>query len=640
MSGICGLLRLDGGPAEGITAMVACLERRGPDGTHVWRDGSVALGHTLLATTPEALHETLPLTDPATGCTITADVRLDNRDELLDALNLDAAGRVIGDGELLLRAWIAWGEGCLDRLLGDFAFILWDPRIQQLFAARDQMGTRQLAFAHRPGQLFAVATDPRAVIAAPGVPRDIDEGRIADYLEEYLESIDFESTFYTAVRRLPPAHCLSLNASCLTIRRYWSLVPRPPLDLPNDRDYAEAFLEVFTEAVRCRLRSAGPVGSMLSGGMDSGSVVAVASRLLAAEGCGPLPTFSVVSPDPATCRETRAIHSSLTMSRLDPHLIDISDLSPWADDLQAALRNLDEPFDGSMNLPRAVYVAARRAGVRVVLDGGGGDVVLNAGSHLAALLQAGNLRGLWREAVGEEWFWRGERTRWEALREAARHVVVPDWLRRLRRAWRRARDARPTGPLLSPAFAREVDLSARVARWEGSRPFGRSSTLRERIALITGPTEATGQERYDRVAGSMGVEARDPFRDLRVIDFCLRCPSGQMQSGGWPKAILRRAMRGLLPDEVVWKPGKPHLGWTLTRELMGTFTAGAAPVVSEPHRDLLRRATGLDYGQATLESLDESSRWNLWCCAAWLGSAHGPGSVPDLTEEQTCPTKN
>ena len=290
-------------------AMTALLERRGPDGSHHLLDGPAALGHTLLATTPEALHEVLPLTDAASGCSITADVRLDNREELLPALGLAEEARVIGDGELMLRAYLLWGEACLEHLLGDFAFAIWDPRSQRLFAARDQMGLRQLIHCHVPGELFAFATEPEAILALPDVPRRINEARIADYLDD-LEAADFTSTFYEGLYRLPPAHCLTVDASGLQIRRYWALQPVTELQLDSDEAYAAAFLMVFTKAVRSRLRCAGPVGSMLSGGMDSGSVVAVATRLLQAEGRGPLQTFSAVGPDPQACKETLAIHLS------------------------------------------------------------------------------------------------------------------------------------------------------------------------------------------------------------------------------------------------------------------------------------------------------------------------------------------
>src|SRR4029079_19246480 len=168
-------------------------------------------------------------------------------------------------------AYLRWSDACLDHLLGDFAFAIWDPRADRLFCARDHFGMRQLTYYHEPGKFLAFATEVPAVLALDETPKRINEGRIADFLER-LQGIDQTSTFYEEIFRLPPAHCLTLDSAGLRITRYWTLRPGPQLNLASPEAYAQAFLEVFTEAVRCRLRSAGAVGSTLSGGVDSGSI--------------------------------------------------------------------------------------------------------------------------------------------------------------------------------------------------------------------------------------------------------------------------------------------------------------------------------------------------------------------------------
>lgn len=281
MSGICGLFNLDGAPvaAEDLPGMAALLARRGPERCGAWQAGPVGLGHTLLATTPEAALERLPLEDPTSGCVVTADARLDNRGELLQALGLSDRAAVTGDGQLILAAYLRWGMACLERLRGDFAFALWDPRAMRLFCGRDHFGVRPLVYHHGPGRFFAFASEPRAVLVLPQTPYRINQGRIANHLVTQLEGIDKTSTFFEEVFRLPPAHALLVSPEGVRLWRYFSLEPGPELRLSSNEAYAEAFLEVFTEAVRCRLRGAATVGSMLSGGMDSGSVVAVARGL-------------------------------------------------------------------------------------------------------------------------------------------------------------------------------------------------------------------------------------------------------------------------------------------------------------------------------------------------------------------------
>lgn len=567
MSGICGILRLDGAPPEGIEAMTKKLQQRGPEGTQHFRDGISALGHTLLATTPEALHETMPLTHTKSGCTITADVRLDNREVLLPQLGLESAGRVVGDGEIILHAYLKWGEDCPLHLLGDFAFAIWDPRTHRMFAARDHMGMKQLIHCHVEGKLWAFASEPQAVLLADGVPRKINEGRIADFLEEYLEDIDNTSTFFKNVFRLPPAHYMTVDDNGLELRRYWTLKPGVQLRFETNNAYAAAFREVFTQAVRCRLRVNGPVGSMLSGGMDSGSVVAIASRLLAEEKTGPLHTFSGVGPNPATCIETRTIHTAQTLAGLVPHTVDYSKLAPWIDDLVRQTREIAEPFDAHMVLLRAMYIAAQRQGVRVMLDGVAGDLVLTDGSQMARLIRRGRLWQAWREARGTESFFgagRGYRTMYEGLREA----LAPDWARRIRALRRKRRYHLPTSDLLADGLANRIGLASRVAKYHALKP--RQSQSDQRAGTISDVALTVGRERYDRVASASGIEPRDPFMDIRVVQFCLDLPPEQVERDGWRKMILRRAMDGLLPDKIRWRKGKEHLGETSSRQSFRT----------------------------------------------------------------------
>jgi asparagine synthase (glutamine-hydrolysing) len=616
MSGIFGIFNQDGAPvpAGDLNAMASLLTRRGPDGTGIWNEASVGLGHTLLATTPELVFERQPWRHIGSGCTITADVRLDNRAELLSALGLTDRAGVTGDAELIVAAYLAWGERCLDRLLGDFAFAIWDPSQHRLFCARDQFGMRPLYYHHSPGRFLVFASEPRAMLALPQVPYRINEGRIADFLVSQLEGIDKTSTFFEEVFRLPPAHALSVTPEGVREWRYWALEPGPELRLATDQDYAEAFLEVFTEAVRCRLRSAGPVGSMLSGGMDSGSVTAIARTILAEAGQGPLPTFSAVGPDPEVCVETRTIHAALTMDGLDPHLVSFTDLDPLMPGLAASTWDVDEPFDIWMTLIRAMYLAAHARGIKVVLDGVGGDVILSEGSYIARLLGAGHWWTAWRETAGQRAFWGNGYSVWRELGRSTRTAFTPTWLRRWARAHplrarRRLRD-NLRHSLIHPDFAARVGLSGRLRALDAHADRGGPlfSHARERARAIEHPYLTVGRERYDRVASAVAVEPRDPFLDRRVVAFCLSLPDDQTMQRGWPKAVLRRAMAGKLPDAVRWRRGKEHLGWDFTQALMARMKermyvdipANEHKVFPYVNADMVRHVTRayLDDGQA------------------------------------------
>lgn len=386
MSAICAVLRFDGAPADtaGLAAVLAAMAARGPDGSAHVALGAVVLGHALNATTPEAVVEPMPWRHGGSGCIITADARLDNRAELIEALGIGARARAVGDGELICAAYLRWGLDSPERLLGDFAFVLWDPRKQRLFAARDKVGMRQLVYHFAPGKLFACATDADALLHHPGVPRRANRGRMADFLVQ-LEAMDDHSTFFEGLERLPPAHSLTVKNGSLRLRRYWQLSPQPALRLPNDAAYADAFRSVLEEAVRSRLRAPeGRLGAMLSGGIDSGSVVALAARERHAAATPPLVTLSAIDTL-AGCKETACVRDALEfIPHLAPLIVLTADMGALRAPLTALAQAEVDPFDGHMTMVSALYLEAQRAGIRTVLDGAGADTTLGHSPHFGA----------------------------------------------------------------------------------------------------------------------------------------------------------------------------------------------------------------------------------------------------------------
>jgi len=575
MSGLCGIICLDGRSAEqsALAAMTRVLATRGPDAAGHWRDGPAGLGHTLLATTPEAIVERLPLTHKPTGCTISADVRLDNREGLIAALGLPQGGRVIGDGELIMHAYLKWGEQCPARLLGDFAFAIWDPRCRRLFAARDHMGMRSLVFAHVPGVSFVFATEPEAVLAVSGQSRAINHGRIGDFLLG-REWLDYSSTFLSGVERLPPAHSLTLENGRLRQARYWRLEPEPDATLRGDDDYIAAFRAVFEQAVACRLRSNGPVGATLSGGLDSGTVAATAAHLLSEQGAGPLVTISAIDPSAPACRESALARLSASMAGVAPRFVTQVDPRHMNPSLLEQVLASREPFDTPLVLLRAIYNEARTRGLRVMLDGAGSDQVFAHGSYIRWLIR----RGRWGRALGEI---RGTRAFWEnavplapLVAREARGALVPAWLRRVRQRL----PARNDGidlfrQMIRDDYLAAHDLDGRMAR-HADFLLGANTPFEEELARsIARPHLTRGRERYDRIAMGVGVEPRDPFMDVRVVRFCAALPGDLRLRGGWPKYLLRKAAPDILPDPVRWRRGREHLGWAYWERLLTQYHA-------------------------------------------------------------------
>ena len=373
MSGIAGVIHLDGPPvaAAGLEAMLAEMARRGPDRRQLLCQGTAGFGHALLATTPEARIESQPWQHPESGCVVVADSRLDNRAEL--ARQLDLSGRPIdkiGDGELLHAAWQRWGDGCADRLRGDFAFALWNPRQLELFVARDPMGVRPFAFHYEPGRRFVFGSTAEVVRAQGDVPRALNPHRIADALLGETEGIDATCTFYTAIQRLPPAHWLRLRAGQLSLQRYWRPVGDRPASLPrSEGEWIEAQRAQLDQSVRRRLRGDRPVGSMLSGGLDSSSVVALAAAARDSAGHAPFPVFSAVNSTDAGCAETRSIRAVVAHVRCAPTLVDLPGFEQSTGLAKTWWNEAGEPFDGGLSLVAAVYAAAAAQGVTSLMDG-------------------------------------------------------------------------------------------------------------------------------------------------------------------------------------------------------------------------------------------------------------------------------
>lgn len=573
MSGIAGLFHLDGRPVEPpqISAMVTPLLRRGPDGSGGWRDGSTGLGNTTLQTRPESRDEQQPLVLRSGRLVITADARLDNREDLIARLGLhDVESSPISDARLIAGAYEKWNERCPRELLGDFAFAIWDAGRQRLFCARDCFGVRPLYVHHQPGRLFAFASEPAAILSLSEVPYRLNEGRIADFLVTQLEGIDTSCTFFEGISRLPPAHAILVDAGGIQQWRYWSLEPGPELRLSSNEAYTEAFLEVFSEAVCSRLSGADTVGSMLSGGMDSGSIVAVASGLRRENGNGPLPVFSAIGPDSESCVETRAILAAQTMPGLEPHPVNHAELDDFLPELLELGWSADEPFDSHMTLVRAVYLCARRNGIKAVLDGIDGDTVLSEGSYLTRLMRGGHWLTAYREAVGQNRFWLGAYPAWRELGRSTLKAFVPEPALRVLRALREASSAGQLRrniekSVISADFAERILLKDRLATLKShSHPALSTDLPTERARSISHPYLTVGVERYGRTASALGLEPRHPFLDRRLVELCVRLPGAQKLFDGWPKAILRRAMKGKMPDAVRWRRGKQHLGWAFT----------------------------------------------------------------------------
>jgi asparagine synthase (glutamine-hydrolysing) len=283
MTALAGLWRFDYRPdaADGCGRMLAAQELYGPDSSAQWEDGSVALGRRLMRVLPEDAYDNQPLTGGAGRYVLVADVRLDNRDELTEALRIPAPqAHGLCDAAILLAAIERWNEACLERLVGDYAFVLWDGAFRRLLLARDPLGQRPLHY-HRGNTFFAFASMPKGLHALAEVPYAPDEDRIAEFLALIPEA--GTQSFFRGIERVEPGHTLAITPTSFVARRHWQ-PSRRPTALRQPEQYSEALRGLLDQAVQCRLRGAENVGAELSAGFDSAAVAATAARLLAPSG--------------------------------------------------------------------------------------------------------------------------------------------------------------------------------------------------------------------------------------------------------------------------------------------------------------------------------------------------------------------
>ena len=561
-----------------VEGMTTALKHRGPDAEKLWLAGPVGFGHRMLRTTPESLYDKQPHVDVTGTLCLTLDGRLDNRHELQAAFKAKGITcRSLTDTELVLGAYTYWGERCVEHLIGDFAFALWDSRRQTLFCARDHIGVKPFYY-YVSDQYFLFGSEITALLSVPHVPQHINEARIADYLVTELEGIDTTCTFYQAILRLPPAHTLTVCGEHLSIRSYWSLDPSQEISYHSQAEYTEAFRNVFTQAVECRLRGASPVACMLSGGMDSSSIVGVARELLGKmdkPSTRSVPTFSAVSAEATNCVETSYIQAVLSLDKLRAHTVRPDQLGSFLTELEQVPVSTDDLFDNLIIVPQLMYIAARRQGMNVLLDGVDGDLVASQGaSSLAYLLRAGQWRTALDEARGIQKFFDSSCSVGQLLLNSsllALRPFVPARVLWLRRRLRHTRSFKQTlaNSLINPDFARRIDLAGRLEMlWE--QGCTQPQTLREEhAASLNSAYIPVALERYDRVAATYSIEPRHPFLDKRLVEFCLALPREQKVSHGWSKILLRQAMAGLLPDQVRWRPGWEHLGDDFSAALLG-----------------------------------------------------------------------
>jgi asparagine synthase (glutamine-hydrolysing) len=450
---------------------------------------------------------------------------------------LEALGRRFfteSDTEVLLAAYIQWGEACLPRLNGMWGFAVWDPARRKLFCARDHAGIKPFYYAQGPNGRFSFASETRAVLAGGAAGRP-DPAAVFDFLC-FSITPSGDRTFYSDVRQLPAGCRLEVDAEGeVSVARWWRPTPRRPSGPP-----AAALRELLEDSVRLRLRSDVTVGSCLSGGLDSSGIVCIASK------AGPMEVFTAAYEDKRL--DEREFAAQIARQGGAKHRLVFPTAEGLRTDLDDLLRVQGEPPHGpSIYAQYCVMRKIREAGLKVVLDGQGSDELFLGYEWSYAFL----LRSLAAERrfleIPRQFFSaarHGLTRRLTALQIAglSLYTAFPSlrWRRNLSRAGRYLGDG-----------LRDIRSSAGF-----DAAFSASSIADARMAEIeVNPLPAL--LRYeDRNSMAFSVETRLPFLDYRIMELALSLTPSELVQDGWTKKPVRDALRGIVPDSVLWRRDK------------------------------------------------------------------------------------
>ena len=613
VSGFCLIFNRDGAPVDGdiVQSMMSRLEHRGPDGRRTVMLGHIGLGHQHFWTTPEDVGERQPLSGTDGRAHVLFDGRLDNRSELFSELHIPGAeGRQLSDAALVLRAYERWGGSCAEHLLGPFAFVIYDAMGESVLCARDPLGDRTL-FYYVNDTMCVVASEEYAVLAHPQLSSDLDGSTIALYLA-LLEPSD-GATFFEDVRELLPAHAMAITQHTSTRIRYWQPDPGARVRCDSDAEYAELFLDVLGKAVRCRMRSTTPPVVLMSGGLDSTSVAAIAARELArATPASRLRTLSWVFDELPGADERRWIEAMVEHLDLDARLIPAQEHWPLRD-VESSPRNPNRPEQNPYYLLDGLaYRAAREVRSRVVLTGlGADDLYGDAQLWLAELLAEGQIgTALERMAIRIRRYGVVRALTGRAVRGVAGRVLdrVPGG----RIVWPRGERPRPVW-----LTAKAVDALPPTISWPArvsvaGRPWQRHAVLGIHKARLISSSIWH--------ANCHGVDRRHPYRDRRVVEFFLAIPAYQLYNGLDGKLIVRNAMVGALPVSVRERTVSTSLLLLFVRGIAERYQLVEAMLASrgaawrefvEP--SWLRRVV-LERRGDTIDALEERGLSVLWRC--------------------------
>ena len=539
MCGINGIFFYDAErrvPADIVRRMADRQQHRGPDDGGIWIDGSIGLGFRRLSIIDEAGGHQPMLNESSTVCLVFNGEIYNFRDLRVELEGLGWRFGTRSDTEVLLRAWEQWGEECVRRLRGMFAFVLWDKRRRILFGARDRLGIKPLYY-HAGPRSFAFASELKALIEYPEVPRELDVTALYEYLNHRY--VIAPRTMLRGIAKLPPGHSFVVSDSGLSITRYWQFANVEYTGRVNERRLIEEFTATMDEAIRLHLVSDVPVGAFLSGGLDSSAVVAWMAKSQSSR----VKTFSIGYDAPESELEfAKVVAQHLGTEHHEVVLGPDDFASSFADVVWA----MDEPVGDEAALPLHYLSALARSEVTVALSGEGADELL-AGYDYSRQVEIERFRS-W---PGSNWVGRAGRRAGIKPIVSRAHLLTTPLEKRYRGVsqpfnWPEMQELFPDFPVNDIQLPEMQGIDLAYAACPVEDPLGRMTYVDLTTWL---PDDLL--VKADRMTMAHSLELRVPFLDHKVVEFLWRVPPGFKIRGVVKKYLLKQAVAGLLPSEIV-----------------------------------------------------------------------------------------
>lgn len=485
-----------------------------------------------------------------------------------------------------------------DHLEGDFAFAIWNPERRQLVFGRDRFGVKPFFYLQQPGR-FLFASEAKGLLALPETPRRVPRVRLAEFIAG--QSPPEQETFFADIRRLPPGAFGVAGEGIFKTRRYWHLALPPRSSEPNP---GEAFRSLFDDAVRRRIEPDRPLVSMLSGGLDSSSISAIAEKHCSARGGAPLKTLSMVFPGRPEGDEQSFIDALLAKGTFEAELVRIGAFDPFAGFGETLAVQDSLVLAPALTLNRDLYRAVPAGGI--MLSGHGGDEVVSKGEgHLNDLARARAWKQLWQACGGVADLYGTSR---QALFWSLFERFGPGRykIRALRKALAGLGSSEaPTPGLLAAPLA--AAYGAEFLRRGAAARRGRTGRALD-MATLADPLQAHALEILDRESSNVGIESRYPFFDERLIRFSLSLDPSTKLKDGWTRMLLREAMSDL-PDSIRWRRDKHDFSPVIIRGMLSSPAASRDRFKRE--RDALSAYVDLEQVEAARARLEASTIGNM-----------------------------